>query len=96
MKQTSLDLVNLVAKRGAFNNVGDFYKAKDAQREIIKSGYVKECGKTYTSGRVGTAPGVSGVTGSFSDFLQERCGVPKDKVFDARRTLGEASRLNLA
>ena len=95
MKQTSFDLINLITEHGAFSNTSDFYKAINARKKITQTGYVKEGGRTYTSGRVGTAPGVSGVTGSFPDYLKERCGVPENKVFEARKTLGEASRLSL-
>ena len=100
MSQTSFDLINLITKNGAFSNVGEFYKASEAQREMTKNGYVVGDGVMYTLGRVGTAPDMPGVitkpiTRSFTDFLRYECGVPEGKEIDARRTLSEASRLGL-
>lgn len=86
MKVTTLDDINLIAKRGAFQNLGDFHRAKTAYKTIFDNGILFEGPNVYTMQRVGTImPGK--VTRSFSDYLQANCSISPDKVRDATLTV---------
>jgi hypothetical protein len=91
MSATTLDDINLIAKRGAFQNLGDFHRAKTAYETIFNDGILFEGSNVYTMQRVGTAiPGK--VTKSFSDYLQANCSISPDNVRDATLTVIDSRR----
>jgi hypothetical protein len=90
-EQTTFDLINLVMRCGAFPNIGDFNRAKNAYSTLFEKGILREGENIYTMSRVGTAiPGK--VTRSFENYLQDNCNVPSDKLRDATLTVIEARR----